>query len=90
MVIAGFLFFLFVISIFAVRSWQEKQLKKAESAYELTKNDRDILRKKNLKIEDINAALSDRVEDLFELYEITKELTKYRNLNDVFSFFRES
>lgn len=82
-------FLIAVISIFTMLAWQKKRLKKIKSGYELIKDRRDIILKEYEELLRQNQAFSKNVQDLVELYEIAKELTKYLTFDEVFPVFQE-
>jgi diguanylate cyclase (GGDEF)-like protein len=75
------------ISILALLRWQKKRLKILKSNYELIKGQRDLKSIEYRELERENAAILENVESLIELYEITKELTKYLSFEEVFQVF---
>ncbi len=85
-----FFFFSFaIISGLALKLWLGKRLRRFKSDYGLIKSQHAILSKEWRERKDANARLSENVQNLVEFYEITKELTKYRTLGEVFIVFRE-
>ncbi|MGD9014481.1 MAG: GGDEF domain-containing protein [Candidatus Omnitrophota bacterium] len=66
-----------------------KRLKRFQSKYLAIKDKHAILLKEYQNFDEINARLNEDVQKLVESYEITKELTRYRTFDDVFSVFRE-
>jgi len=75
------------ISILALLHWQKKRLEILKSNYELIKGQRDLKSIEYRELERENAAILENVESLIELYEITKELTKYLSFEEVFQVF---
>lgn len=78
-----------ITSIFVLRLWLNKRLKKAKSNYEITKARHATLLKDAQELKKQNAALYKNVQSLIEFYEISKELTKYLTFDQVFVVFRE-
>ena len=83
------LLFFAIISSLALKLWLDKRLKKFKSNCELIKSSHDILLKEHRELNEINARFQENVQNLIEFYEITKELTKYLSLNEVFVVFQE-
>ncbi len=84
------IFFLFAItSTIALKLWLDKKLIKSKSDYNSSENRHKILFREYQELKRINVGLTENVQDLVDLYEITKELTKYLTFDEVFVTFRE-
>lgn len=77
------------ISIAALLRWQNRQLEKIKAGYESTKGQWNLKLIEYRQLDRENAALLGNVESLIELYEITKELTKYLSFEEIFQVFRD-
>ncbi|MFH1339219.1 MAG: GGDEF domain-containing protein [Candidatus Omnitrophota bacterium] len=82
-------FVLAAIFILALSRWQKKRLEKIKAGYELIKGQWDLKLIEYRELDRENAALLGNVENLIELYEITKELTKYLSFEEIFQVFRD-
>lgn len=82
------LFVALVLSL-VLKLWLDKRLIILKANHELTKANHVSLLKDYQKLHNLNQGLSGKVQDLVELYEITKELTKHLSFSEVFAVFQE-
>ena len=78
-----------VVSIIILKLFHKRNIKKLKFELESTRGSYGILLKEYNELDQANSKLAEEVESQVELFEITKELTKYLTLNNVFSAFRE-
>ncbi len=84
------IFSLLAIIIFVLLGWWLRiRLARLRADYELTKASHTTLLNEHEGLRRMNAILSTDVQNLIDFYEITKGLTKYLTLDEVFVFFRE-
>ncbi|MBU1871870.1 MAG: GGDEF domain-containing protein [Candidatus Omnitrophica bacterium] len=83
------LFLAGLIALFVTSKWQKRRLLKLESGFRQVNKNRESLLEEHAKVKDINAKLSHNVLNLIELYETTKELTRYMTFEEVIPVFCE-
>ena len=78
-----------IVSIIVIKFLLDRRLKKFRFNYESTRKKHSELLKEYEKLNKINGKLSQGMQSLVELYEITKELTKHLTFNEVLAVFQE-
>ena len=84
----SFLLFL-AVSLFILKRVLSLRLEGFVADCELSRASHDIISKEYQALKKINSTLSGYAQNLLEFYELTKELTKYLSLDEVFMVFRE-
>jgi len=78
-----------IISILILKRWLNSRLGRFKSDYALIKTRYDTLLKESKELNQIKTHLNGDVQKLIELYEITKELTKYLTFDELILVFQE-